>query len=123
MENAPRLRVVFFKTDLGKEPVRNWLKRLPKEERRLIGEDIKTVQFGWPIGMSLVRPLHKKLWEIRTDLATRISRVFFTTYKHQIVLLHGTIKKDQKIRESDLALAKKRLAKFKKEEDVKSDET
>jgi len=28
-----------------------WLKSLPPEDRKLIGEDIKTVEFGWPVGM------------------------------------------------------------------------
>jgi len=58
VQNIKRtLRVNFFKTDAGNEPVRVWLKSLSSEEKKIIGEDIKTVQFGWPIGMPLVRPL------------------------------------------------------------------
>lgn len=44
--NTPILDVRFFATDSGIEPVREWLKTLPASERRTIGEDIKTEQFG-----------------------------------------------------------------------------
>ena len=50
----PVLDVRFFRTDAGAEPVREWLKDLPAVDRKTIGEDIKTVQFGWPLGMPLV---------------------------------------------------------------------
>lgn len=60
-----RLQVVFYKSDSGKEPVRDWLKKLDKEDRKVIGEEIKTVQFGWPLGMPLVRKIETGLWEVR----------------------------------------------------------
>ena len=74
----PKLQVLFYKTNAGNEPVRKWLKRLPPEERKTIGEDIMTVQFGWLLGMPLVDSLGKNLYEVRTDLENRIARVFFT---------------------------------------------
>jgi hypothetical protein len=46
MERKPILDVRFFRTDAGAEPVRDWLRTLPPPDRKLIGEDIKTVQFG-----------------------------------------------------------------------------
>ena len=49
------LTVVFFKNESGVEPVRAWLRALPLEDKKSIGEDIKTVQFGWPLGMPLAR--------------------------------------------------------------------
>jgi phage-related protein len=86
-----------------------WLKSLPCEERRIIGEDIKTVQFGWPLGMPLVRKLDKALWEVRSRLPSRIARVIFTSGEGRMVLLHGFIKKSQKTPQKDLELAKTRL--------------
>ena len=59
--------------------MREWLKTLPAHERLAIGEDIKAVQFRWPLGMPLVRKLSGKVWEVRTQLPTRIARVLFTT--------------------------------------------
>ena len=105
----PILSVAFFRTASGNEPVREWLKSLPREERRILGEDIKTVQFGWPLGMPLVRKLDKGLWEVRSRLPDRIARVIFTAGDGRMVLLHGFIKKSQKTPQEDLALAKTRL--------------
>jgi len=105
----PILSVAFFRTASGNEPVREWLKSLPRAERRAIGEDIKTVQFGWPLGMPLVRKLEKGLWEVRSRLRDRIARVIFTTGERRMILLHGFIKKSQKTPQEDLELAKTRL--------------
>jgi len=106
---VPIFSVAFFRTACGNEPVREWLKSLPREERRIIGEDIKTVQFGWPLGMPLVRKLDKGLWEVRSRLPNRIARVIFTAGQNRMILLHGFIKKSQKTSQEDLGLAKTRL--------------
>ncbi len=108
-EREPILSVAFFRTETGREPVREWLKSLPRDERRILGEDIKTVQFGWPLGMPLVRKLVAGLWEVRSRLPGRIARVTFTADAGQMVLLHGFIKKSQKTPVEDLELAKNRL--------------
>lgn len=105
----PTLDARFFKSDSGTEPVRDWLKELSAKDRKTIGEDIKTVQFGWPIGMPLVRKMDKDLWEVRIHLQDRIARVLFTVSGSTIVLLHGFIKKSQATPESDLKLAKDRM--------------
>ena len=104
-----RLQVYFFKTANNKQPVRDWLKELPVEDRKIIGNDLKTAQFGWPIGMPLIRKLEADLWEVRSRLHNRISRVIFTVEGNQMVLLHSFIKKSQKTPQSDLQLAKQRL--------------
>lgn len=106
------LAVKFFRSEAGNEPVREWLTDLPKEARRLIGEDIKTVQYGWPIGMPVVRKLEEGLWEVRTTLGDTIARVVFTVFNGQMVLLHGFIKKSQKMPSVDLKTAKQRKAKI-----------
>lgn len=105
----PTLVVRFFQTDVGGEPVREWLRNLPADERKTIGEDIKTVQFGWPLGMPLVAHLDSGIWEVRVRLTTRIARVLFALEDDTMVLLHGFIKKDQKTPRTDLDLAKDRL--------------
>ena len=103
------LKVFFYRSDSGNEPVREWLKNLPKSHKKIIGEDIKTVQIGWPLGMPLVRKLAPNLWEIRITLKDGIARIFFTLFDHHIVLLHGFIKKSQKIPEDELETANRRL--------------
>lgn len=107
--NPPILSVCFFQTDAGGEPVRDWLKTLSAQDRKTIGEDIKTVQFGWPLGMPLVRKMGKGLWEVRIHLENRIARVLFTVEDGVMVLLHGFIKKSQTTPQDDLDLGKARL--------------
>jgi phage-related protein len=105
----PVLTVKFFRNQGGTEPVRDWLMELSKADRKSIGEEIKTVQLGWPLGMPLVRKLAPNLWEIRIQLPNRIARVLFTLDDGVMVLLHGFIKKSQAIPKEDLDVAKRRL--------------
>ncbi len=114
MDTRHYLPVRFFKTGTGNEPVRDWLKSLSSSEKKLIGEDIKTVQFGWPIGMPLVRKLGSDIWEVRIHLKDKIARVLFTVFENQIVLLHGFIKKTQKTQMDDMNLAIMRLKQIKR---------
>jgi phage-related protein len=105
-----RLPAVFFALPSGREPVREWIKRLDRSDRKIIGEDIKDVEFAWPIGMPLCRPLSKGLWEVRSDLSQgRTARVLFCAHEGKMVLLHGFIKKTQKTPASDFELASKRM--------------
>ena len=104
-----RLPAFFYVQPSGREPVREWLKSLPAEDRRIIGEDIKDVEFAWPIGMPLCRSLTRGLWEVRSTLKQgRIARVLFCEHDRKLVLLHGFIKKTQKTPAGDLELAIKR---------------
>lgn len=48
-----KIPVAFYRTAHGAEPVRDWLKDLDVEDRRVIGKDIMTVEYGWPVGMLL----------------------------------------------------------------------
>ena len=107
--SEPILSVAFFRTETGREPVRDWLKEIPRDHRKIIGEDIKTVQFGWPIGMPLVCKLEPRLWEIRVRLPEGIARILFTAFGQRMILLHGFVKKSQKTPREDLTLAKTRL--------------
>lgn len=108
------LNVVFYRTETGKEPVREWLKNLPRDDKRQVGEDIKTAQLGWPLGMPLIRKIDKDLWEVRTRLADGIARVFFTVDAEYMILLHGFIKKSQKTPQNELKTALNRLGNYKR---------
>lgn len=110
--NTPRLAVRFYRETSGTEPVRDWLKTLPHDERREIGMDIKTVQFGWPMGMPVVDHIGGGIWEVRSRLSTRIARVLFALEADAMILLHGFIKKDRKTPKLDLDLARQRLKKL-----------
>lgn len=102
------LAIRFFCTQEGREPVREWLKQLPADERKTIGDDLRTVQFGWPMGMPLVRNVERGIWEVRISMPNRIARVLFTFFEGEAVLLHGFIKKSQATPLPDLRLARDR---------------
>ncbi len=108
------LNVVFYRSESGNEPVREWLKELSREDRRRIGEDIKTAQIGWPLGMPLIRKIDRDLWEVRTTAASGIARVFFTVDGDYMILLHGFIKKSQKVPQNELKTALARLGNYKR---------
>jgi len=110
---ADRLKEIpvrFYRSATGVEPVRDWLRRLPKQDRLAIGKDLATVQVGWPIGMPLCRALGGGLWEVRSDLpSNRIARLLFFAARDQLGVVHGFVKKTQKTPPDDLALARKRM--------------
>ena len=106
------LNVVFFKTETGNEPVREWLKGLSKEDCKVIGTNILTVQYAWPVGKPLVDNLGDGIWEVRSRLENRIARTLFAVVDQEIVLLHGFIKKTQRTPPDELTLAKKRWKQY-----------
>ena len=85
-----KTRLLFFQTSAGGEPVRKWLRSLDSESCHAIGLDLMRVQWRWPIGMPLCRPMGAGLWEVRTSLSGgRIARVLFCGHEGEIVALHG----------------------------------
>jgi phage-related protein len=112
-ERPRKIPVVFYRTPAGTEVVRNWLRALNDEERNAIGQDLMRVQYRWPVGMPLCRPMGDGLWEVRSNLpGDRIARVLFSISQGKILVLHGIIKKSQKTPDADLALARKRKREF-----------
>jgi len=108
------ITVRFYKTESGNEPVREWLKSLTKEDRARIGTDIKTIEYGFPIGMPTCQSMGKGLYEVRTNLDSRIARVLFLIDNGAMILLHGFIKKTQKTSKRDLGLALERKKQLEK---------
>lgn len=101
--------VHFYRSENGREPVRDWLKSLGRPDTLVIGEDIRVVQAGWPVGLPVCRPLGDGLYEVRSSLSNgRIARVLFCFHSNSVVLLHGFIKKSKKTPTDDLRLAKER---------------
>ena len=113
-DNEPILSVRFFATAAGNEPVREWLLGLSRDIRRTVGEDIKTAQYGWPLGMPLIRKLEPDLWEVRSDIAGGIARTIFTVDGPTMVLLHAFVKKSQKTPAVDLKIARQRLSELRR---------
>jgi len=108
-----KIPVVFYRTRGGSEVVRDWLRGLHAEDRNAVGLDLMRIQFRWPVGMPLCRPMGDGLWEVRSNLpSNRIARVLFCVVEDRIVVLHGFIKKTQKTPLDELTLARKRKKEF-----------
>ena len=109
-EGLKQIALIFWRSATGREPVREWLRELPRADKRAIGRDIAKVQFGWPVGLPVCRPMSGGLWEIRSALPSkRQARVFFGFHDGVLVAVHAIIKKVHKTPAEDLALARQRL--------------
>lgn len=109
IDRTKKLPARFYVTPTGRKPVREWLLLLPDADRYTIGKDIQKVEFGWPIGRPHCAPLGNGLWEVRSDLdSNRIARVIFCMSDGHMILLHGFIKKTQKILQTDMDISLKR---------------
>ena len=109
MQKTTRIPAVFYRTQAGSEPVREWLKSLTETEKRSVGEDIAYVQYKWPIAKPRVDHISGSIWEVRSNLGNRIARTLFAVVGGAMTLLHGFIKKTQQTPTADITLALKRL--------------
>ena len=79
------------------------------DSRRKPGGPGPALQFGWPIGLPVCRPLSQGLWEVRSSLPSRReARVLFGFYKGVLVALHAFTKKTQATPAGELTLARQR---------------
>lgn len=112
---TPKLPVVFSRLPSGSEPVREWLKALPEADRKTVGMDLMRVQYRWPVGMPLCRPMGQGLWEVRSSLpSSRIARVLFCVHGANLVALHAFVKKTLATPQADLQVARQRMKELKK---------
>jgi phage-related protein len=118
MTDKHKIPLVFYRTLTGREPVREWYKAQTKEDRNTLGADLQRVQWRFPVGMPLCRPMGARLYEVRTTLSNnRIARVLIALYRGQLVALHAFIKKTAATPDADLQLARKRLKEIEHEKE------
>lgn len=110
MKAPKRIEAVFYTTASKRQPVREFLLSVtPKEDRQKINADIRTVEYGWPIGMPTCRPLRNGICEVRTHLTNRIARIlFYIDSRSKMVLLSGFIKKTENTPDEELDMAERR---------------
>lgn len=110
MAKLQPIPLLFWRSASGREPVREWLREMPRDDQRIIGRDMAKVQYGWPIGLPLCRSLGHGLWEVRSSLPSRReARVLFGFEDGVLIALHGFFKKTQQTPAEELALARQRL--------------
>lgn len=115
----PTLNVEFYRQSNGNEPVRAWLQSLDKPIKIIVGEDISKVQFRWPLGMPLVGSLGQGIHELRSHIPNGIVRILFMVNNKTMILLHGFIKKTEKLPVQDFNIAKERAKNYEQQEKKK----
>lgn len=109
-DEQTKIPLFFYRTERGREPVRDWLKSLGRPDRLEIGADLQRLQYRWPVGMPLCRSLGEGLWEVRTNLSGhRAGRVFVCFHGGAAYALHGFLKATRATPEGDLSLARTRM--------------
>ncbi len=107
--------VAFFRTGAGNEPVLDWLRSLSREDRAILGADLRTIQLGFPVGMPLCRPLKGGLFESRSSLTgNREARLIFFQDDELLIVVGGFIKKTRTTPQSELENARKRKREYEK---------
>ena len=104
--------VVFFRSGSGREPVRDWLLEMSREDRKSVGSDIKATQYGWPVGLPLVRKVEPGIWEVRSRIEAGAARVMFTVDGDDMILLHGFVKKSMATPAAELRTTRRRMARL-----------
>jgi phage-related protein len=114
---------VFFKTQNGKEPVRDWIKNnFKKQQREKINAYILFVVKHFPNvpkrDMICKISGYEDIWEIRIRFPNKTQvRILFLEHGSNIVFLHSFIKKDQKTPKKELRLVKERKKEYLSRED------
>lgn len=108
-EDLRKIPAAFYRSASGSEPLREWLRGLSAEDRKIIGRDIARVEYGWPIGMPTCRPLSDGLYEVRSNLPSeRTARILFCIEGGRLALLHAVFKTTQRTPPLALTIARSR---------------
>ena len=108
-----KIPLVFYRTPTGADVVLEWLRKLPDDDRNVVGQDLMRVQFQWPVGMPICRPLGDGLWEVRSSLpSSRIARVLFCFTEGRLLALHAFIKKTERTPDAELQIGRRRKHEF-----------
>lgn len=110
VEGLKPIPLRFWRSGAGREPVRDWLGELSLDDRKVIGRDMAKVQYGWPLGLPICRPMGGGLWEVRSSLPSkREARVLFAFHEGELIALHAFFKKSQSTPSGELSVARQRL--------------
>jgi len=105
------MKVTFYKTAAGNEVVLDFIRQQPTGDRRVIGQDLKVVELGYPVGMPLCKHIKDDLWEVRSSLPSkREARLiyYFDSKRQMIVVLSGFIKTTRSTPKREIDLAQRR---------------
>jgi len=114
-----KLEAKFYRTQAGNVPVLDWIKGLSGDDRKRIGESIRTVELTWPVPPPRVKKLTDHLWEIRETIGNlNEARIIFIVDSGFCVLLHGFEKKARKTPRQELDTADGRRRDYNRQKEI-----
>ena len=109
MATGKRVPARFYRNANGNEPVRAWLKALSRPEKRAIGVDIMTVEYGWPIGMPTCRPLGRAFMRCAQPSGTGSLACCSVSLGESWSCFMASSRRHDEPRAEDIALARTRM--------------
>ena len=104
------MKVVFYRKQNGKEPVKQDLLSLPVDERASAFERLSSIQkYGLDYSRVTFKPIKGKLWEIKYKYKNQHRILYCMRNAETMVLLHYVKKKTQKLEKQDREIAEKRM--------------
>jgi phage-related protein len=99
----------YYKTSSGREPVRDYICKLPEKDRAFIEGDFKLIQKHGLEAPVVFRHLKGKLWEIKTGRGHQ-QRIFYCVLTGPLMLLlHACKKQKQGSQHEDVSVAYYRM--------------
>lgn len=102
----------FYATPAGSEPVREFLRDLPKEARKKCGAYMEQLEWkGLSLPAQYARKLSGDIWELRPEYGGVEYRLYFGIHAGEAVYVHAVNKKREKA--TDIKLAQSRFNEWK----------
>ena len=109
------LDVRFYRTASGNDVVLDFIRKLSERDRKVVGEDLLALQFGYPMGPPLCKPVRNGLWELRSSLPSgNEARLvyFFHSSSRFLIVVNAFIKKTQRMPPAEIELAERRMREY-----------
>ncbi len=103
--------IEYYAATNGQIPVKEFVEALNVKERAKVARTIDLLEeFGINLGMPYAEHVEGELWELRARLShNRYRIIYFLNTGDVFVMLHGFVKKTQRISKNEIEIAKTRL--------------
>jgi len=114
MELAKKWKIIYYHTPNHQEPVYNFIESLDSGAQAKLSTTFDLlIEYGTRLGLPHVKKMvNTDLWELRILGADNIRLFYVATFNHQFLLLHGYLKKSQKIAKKEIKTALNRLKEY-----------
>ena len=106
--------IEYYEASRGRFPVKEFIDDLNAKEKAKIARTIDLLEeFGIDLGMPYAKHVEGELWELRARLSNnRLRILYFLNSGSVFIMLHGFVKKTQRVTKVDLEIARQRLGDY-----------